>query len=118
MNSGVDAGHGMPSATYRSLTKLSTRSVTRYKSTSKLTNIQNIRKGIEEYESSTLKMNENTCKGFLMKRIDQRKLYHRSNFHKRFFDLRFSQAMILIKVGDVADAHKKIPIESIRACTM
>ena len=53
-----------------------------------------------------------------MKRIDQQKFYHGSNFHKRFFDLQFSKSMIFIRVNDATDAHKKIPIESIRACTI
>ena len=87
INTGKDAGYGKPSITYRSLTKLSTRSVTRYNTTTKPTYSLNQSKANDNYESNTLELGENVCKGYLMKRIEQRKLYHRSNFHKRYFVL-------------------------------
>ena len=119
VNAGNDAGHGVVSNTYRSLTKLSTRSVSRYKPTNKPTYMQKKAKGIDEYESQTLQMSDNVCKGYLMKRIEQRKIYHRSNFHKRYFEFQFSRSIILVKqlAGDAND-YKRIPIESIRACSV
>ena len=54
INSGQDGGFGMPSITYRSLTKQSTRSVTRYKKTEKPTYILKQSRGIEKFESKTL----------------------------------------------------------------
>ena len=42
-----------------------------------------------------------------------------SNFHKRHFDLKFDRAIILVRKSVNDDAiHKKIPVNSIRSCTI
>ena len=75
------------------------------------------KKGYEEYKSKTLMYNKDTVKGQLIKRIENRKLFHGSNFHKRYFVLAFKQALIIIKKKDDDDpAHKKIPIQNLRRC--
>ena len=75
------------------------------------------KKGFEEYKSKTLMYNKDTVRGHLIKRIENRKLFHGSNFHKRFFVLAFKQALIIIKKKDDDDpAHKKIPIQNLKRC--
>ena len=51
-----------------------------------------------------------------MKRIEERKLYHMSNFHKRHFEMVWNRAIIIVKKfgGKDDPVHKKIPINSIR----
>ena len=56
-------------------------------------------KGFEEFKSDTMIFQKDKVCGYLMKRIDERKLYHRSNFHKRFFNLAFGRAMIEVRDG-------------------
>ena len=61
--------------------------------------------------------NRNTVQGYLIKRIDNRKLFHGSNFHKRFFELSFERSLIIIKKsGDDRQAHKTIPITTLEKC--
>ena len=55
--------------------------------------------GFEEYKSDTMLFSKNKVCGYLMKRIDERKLYHRSNFHKRWFNIAFGRAVIEVKDG-------------------
>ena len=54
-----------------------------------------------------------------MKRIENRKIYHNSNFHKRHFDINYERELILIRnnVDDI-DVNKKIPLNSIVRCTV
>ena len=56
-----------------------------------------VRDGFEEYKSAQLYFNHGNFRGHLMKRIENRKLYHKSNFHKRFFDLKYEREIILIR---------------------
>ena len=54
-----------------------------------------------------------------MKRIENRKIYHNSNFHKRFFDIKFERELILIRCNaDDDDVHKKIMLKSIVGCNV
>ena len=54
-----------------------------------------------------------------MKRIEQRKIYHMSNYHKRHFDFQFHRSIILVKKHRSDDAvHKKIAMNSIRSVTI
>ena len=45
--------------------------------------------GFKNYQSNTLMYDKFTVKGYLIKRIDNRKMFHTSNFHKRHFELNF-----------------------------
>ena len=49
-----------------------------------------------------------------MKRIDERKLYHRSNFHKRWFSIDFSRAVIDVKVSESGPLYKQFMLSVIR----
>ena len=52
-----------------------------------------------------------------MKRIENRKLYHGSNFHKRHFDINFKRRIILIRQNaNDTEVHKKIPLQNIIRC--
>ena len=54
-----------------------------------------------------------------MKRIENRKIYHTSNFHKRYFDFRFDQGLIFVKKSASDDSiHKEIATCSIRSCVI
>ena len=49
-------------------------------------------------------------RGVLIKKIEERKLYHMSNFHKRHFIMDWAKCVMLIKVfgGEDDRAHKVI----------
>ena len=54
-----------------------------------------------------------------MKRIENRKIYHAGNFHKRHFDFKFDRDIILLKKNASDDSvHKKIGTNTIRSCTV
>ena len=77
--------------------------------------------GLEEYESPEMKLDANTCKGNLMKRINNRKVYQLSNFHLRYFELDYERAVMKVtdKIFGAADRPSKtIPLNSIRACSV
>ena len=44
-----------------------------------------------------MKFNEAEVKGYLMKRIENRKLFHTSNFHRRHYQIDFKEAAILVR---------------------
>ena len=50
-----------------------------------------------EYYSNTLTYTRDDVQGYLIKRIDNRKIYHTSNFHKRYFILDFDRGQIDVK---------------------
>ena len=56
-------------------------------------------------------------RGILIKKIEERKLYHISNYHKRHFIMDWPKCCMLIKVfgGEDDRAHKTIQLESIRS---
>ena len=56
-------------------------------------------------------------KGTLIKKIEVRKLYHMSNYHKRHFFMDWKKGQMLVKkfTGEDDTAHKTIMIDAIRS---
>jgi hypothetical protein len=58
--------------------------------------ISKVVEGLEEYSSPHMNFSNSEVNGYLMKRIEQAKFYHNTNWHEKFFDLRFDQSSMLI----------------------
>ena len=112
INNGVATNLHHASESY---TRLAARSVTRYNSNQRPTKMI----GGDNYESIAMKINYDTFRGYLMKRIDKREWYHTSNFHKRHFDVNFDRSIIVVKKLATDDTiHKRISLNTIRSCTI
>ena len=117
-NAGKTVDFNKPSETYSKLQEAERQGRTTVKCQPKKSNIVVIEKqGYEEYKSKTLMYNRETVKGYLIKRIENRKLFHGSNFHKRFFELSFDRSLIIVKKQNGQDTeHKKIQISTLKRC--
>ena len=49
--------------------------------------ILEMKKGALHYYSQTMTVNNETCRGFVMKMITNMQWYHRQNYHKKFIDV-------------------------------
>ena len=77
------------------------------------------RDGITEYQSDTLKFTRDDVQGFLMKRVDNKKIFHQSNFNKRYFILDFEKGKIIVKKGQKeTQIHRTYDLSSIKTCTI
>ena len=82
-NEGLVVDLNVPSKNYMKIARDGARSVTKYTSGNQPT-LQNVR-GFQEYRSQTLTIKKDSMQGVLIKKIEVRKLYHMSNYHKRHF---------------------------------
>ena len=106
-NAGYEISFHKPSKSYKEMLEDGKgRSVTKHNQKSTISVIE--KEGFIEYKSKTLMYSANTVKGYLIKRIENRKLFHTSNFHKRHFELHFDKKLIIIRKKENDDKiHKK-----------
>lgn len=54
-----------------------------------------------------------------MKRIDNKKIYHGSNFHKRYFILDFEKGTMIVKISNKeTQIHRIYDLSTIKTCTI
>ena len=74
--------------------------------------------GIETYKSKFLEVNNLFVKGALMKRIQNRQVYHETDFHKKHYELNFKEGKLkCFKYASDDIPEKFYHYTEIRACT-